>query len=59
MHNQMRNGNRLVVGSRFVFHIEKEGDHPVKTTKAFSFFNHVPAWKSHKGRKRQIIPRLP
>ena len=37
------------VGSRFVFRIEKEGDHHVKTAKAFSFFNHVPAWKSLKG----------
>lgn len=48
------NGNRLFVGSRFVFRIEKEGDHHVKTTKAFSFFNHVPAWKSLKGLRSEL-----
>jgi hypothetical protein len=43
------NGNRLFVGSRFVFRIEKEGDNPVKTARVFFFFNHVTAWKVLKG----------
>ena len=50
----MENGNRLFVGSRFVFRIEKESDHQVKTAKAFSFFNHVTARKSLKGPQSEL-----
>ncbi len=45
------NGNRLFVGSRFVFRIEKEGGHHVKTAKAFSFSIMFHTGKATKGYK--------
>ena len=48
------NGNRLFVGSRFVFLIEKEDDNPVKSYAVIFFFNHVPAWKSLKGLRSEL-----